>query len=274
VYLAVDIGGTKTLLGVFTKNGQLKEQFRFETPTSYATFLSVLRRHIEPLMLQDITAIGVAAPGMIDRSRGVGKNFGNLKWKNAPLQKDLELMTHTPVAVENDANLAGLSEARNLKGDFNKVLFITISTGIGTGIITNGVIDPEFADSEGGFLQLEYKGKLTPWEDFASGSAILERYGKQARDIKDKKIWKTICHDWARGMLGLIAVVQPDAIVIGGGVGSHFDRFGDILTKELKKYETPMTPIPPLFQAKRPEEAVIYGCYELLKDMTDAKTSR
>ncbi len=266
MFLAVDIGGTKTLLGVFTKNGKLTEKFRFETPQNYDTFLAVFRRHVEPILAQNITAICVAAPGKVNRQSGVGTRFGNLPWKNVPLQKDIELITHTPVMIENDANLAGLSEARNIKGDIKKVLFLTISTGIGTGIITDGVIDASFADSEGGHMMLEYNGKLTKWESFASGKAIEKRFGKMARDIRDQKTWKIIAHDIVRGMIDLIAVIQPNVIIIGGGVGTHLDSFDDLLRKELEKYETPMTPIPPIKRAARPEEAVLYGCHELLKD--------
>lgn len=266
MFLAVDIGGTKTLLGVFNKSGELKEKFRFETPKNYESFLAVFRRHVEPLLEKNIDAVCVGAPGMIDRKLGVGHRFGNLPWKNVPLRKDIELITSAPVVVENDANLAGLSEARNLKGDFKKILFVTISTGIGTGIITNSVIDSSFADSEGGFMMLEHRGKLTPWEDFASGRAIQDRFGKQAKDIHDEKTWKIVSRDIAQGIIDLIAIAQPDVIVIGGGVGTHFDRFDDLLTEQLERYATPMTPIPPLKRAKRAEDAVLYGCFEMLKD--------
>lgn len=266
MYLAVDIGGTKTLLGVFTKEGHLKEKFRFETPQKYDTFLTVFRRHVEPLLAQNFAAICVAVPGLLDRKLGRGKEFGNLPWKNVPIQKDIEIITSSPVIIENDANLAGLSEAQNLKDDFKKALFITISTGIGTGIITNGVIDSAFCDSEGGHIMLQYDNKPTKWEGFASGKAIEKRFGKQAREINDDKTWNTITHDLARGMIDLIAVIQPDVIIIGGGVGTHFEKFDDLLKKNLKKFETPMTPIPPLRRARRPEEAVLYGCFELLKD--------
>lgn len=266
MYLGIDIGGTKTLIGLFTNKGELKDKFRFETPKDYESFLSTLRRHIEPFLGEDIKGIGIGAPGLIGRSKGIGYNFGNLSWKNVPIRKDIELITGFQAVVDNDANLAGLSEARNIIHDFKKVLFLTISTGIGTGIIIDGSIYLPLADSEGGRIILDYKGKPTKWEAFASGKAIQQRFGKIAAEINDQKTWKIIVHDIARGLIDLIAVIQPEVIVIGGGVGAHFDRYGDLLKKELQKYETPLAPIPPIKQAKRPEEAVLYGCYELAKD--------
>jgi predicted NBD/HSP70 family sugar kinase len=265
MYVAVDVGGTKTLVALFTNSGEIRQKVRFETPPKYDEFIDQLKNTINSLDHSDFSAIAIAIPGRIDREKGVGVAFGNLQWKNIPVKKDLQKIFHVPVLVENDANLAGLSEARLVMSDFKKVLYVTISTGIGTGIITNGVIDKEFIDSEGGQMALEHNGKILQWEDFASGKAIYNRFGKQASDIHDDATWKIVTNDIAAGIVNLIAIVQPNLIIIGGGVGSHFDRFDDFLKAKLKKYETPLTPIPPLKRAKRPEEAVLYGCYELTK---------
>lgn len=264
--MGVDVGGTKTLLAVFTKAGKLSKTARFETLHNYSRFLDALSDNIRGLEVDNFSAVCMAIPGMIDRDNGVGVAFGNLPWKNVHIGEFVEKLTKAPVLLENDANLAALSEANLIKEDIEKILYVTISTGIGTGVITNGVIDPELADSEGGQIILSHRGKQMMWEKFASGKAIHRRFGKQAREINDEATWKTITHDLARGFIDLIAVLQPDMIIIGGGVGTHFAKFDDLLEAQLKKYETPLTKIPPLRRAKRPEEAVIYGCYELLKE--------
>ncbi len=266
MYLGIDVGGTKTLLGVFSGKGKLVESLKFLTPKEYDLFLAELATAITQLKNDDFQAAAIAIPGKVDRKHGIGLDFGNLPWEDVAVQAPLERLLHCPVLVENDANLAGLSEAMNIKKDFKRVLYVTISTGIGTGIITNGIIDPDFADSEGGHIVLDHHGKFVTWESFGSGKAIVKRYGKKASEIDDPEIWKTIAHDWASGFLNLIAVMQPDVVVIGGGVGSHFDKFGAFLVEELHRYETPLTPTPPILAAQRPEEAVIYGCYELLKE--------
>jgi predicted NBD/HSP70 family sugar kinase len=154
-----------------------------------------------------------------------------------------------------------------LKDTHAKVLYITISTGIGTGFIVNQKIDPSMADSEGGQLMLQRGDRVVKWESFASGKAIYERYGQKASEINDKKIWKAIVTDLAIGFVDLIAVTQPDIIVIGGGVGHYLEKFHDLLIDELKKYSAPLVPIPPILKAQRPEEAVVYGCYDLAQSV-------
>jgi predicted NBD/HSP70 family sugar kinase len=120
---------------------------------------------------------------------------------------------------------------------------------------------------------LEHKGKVQAWEDFASGRAIVKRFGKRADEITDQKTWQIISKDIAIGLFDLITFIQPDAVVLGGGVCTNLDRFDDILLTELKHFETPISPIPPIYKAQRPEEAVVYGCYDLAKS-TYGKSAR
>ena len=265
MYLGVDIGGSKTLVAVLDNHGIITESEKFLTPTDYHQFLDELTQTISRLHTKDFQAAGVGVPGKLNRKHGIGHTFGNLPWRDVPIQADIERLTHCPVVIENDANLAGLSEAM-LVPEYQRVLYITISTGIGTGIIFDRAIESSFADSEGGQMMLEHRGKLLPWESFASGHAIAKRYGKQAKDITDEDTWRRIARDLVVGLVELIAVVQPDIIVIGGSIGTYFDRYKEFLVHELKKYETPLVSIPPLRQAARPEQAVIYGCYDLAKE--------
>ena len=266
MYLAIDIGGTKTLLGVFSADGKIQQTIRFETSKKYPDFLTALEDSVAKLTTKDFSICAVGVPGILDRKRGIAIAFGNLDWRNKPIEADIEAIVKAPVLIENDAKLAGLSEAKLLTNDFEKVLYVTISTGIGVGLITNGVINADLSDAGGKTMLLEHDGKLQPWEDFASGKAIVKRFGKQASEIDDPDSWKIITQNIAVGLLGLIALLQPDVVIIGGGVGTHFDKFGQELAQTLKKYETPMMPIPPLKKASRPEEAVLYGCFELARN--------
>ncbi len=266
MYLAVDIGGTKTLLACFDDSQKLIKESRFPTAQNYNKFLEDFRHELGELGINDFRAGGVGMPGRIDRKHGRSITAGpNLAWRNVPIQADIEDIIKAPLAVENDAKLAGLSEASLIKDDFRKVLYITVSTGIGTGIIINGVIATDFADMEGGSMLLEHNDKLQKWESFASGKAIVEKYGKRAEEIADQAAWKEIARNLAIGFNNLIVVIQPDVVVVGGGVGQYLDKFYDYLMIELKKYENPVAPIPPIRVAKRPEEAVIYGAYLLAK---------
>lgn len=264
MYVGVDIGGTKTLVASLYDNGVIQEEFRFPTPKIYNDFLRKLTEFVAKLSTNKFIAAGVGAPGKIDRENGVGIAFGNLPWHDVDIAADVQAIVGCPVVLENDANLAGLSEAMLLP-QYQKVLYVTISTGIGTGFIVDQQIEPSVADSEGGHMMLEHDGKLEAWEDFASGRAIVARFGKQASDIDDAHTWKIIAHDIALGLIDLIALLQPEVIVLGGGVNTHFDKFGDYLRIYLEQYDNPLITIPELRVAARPEQAVIYGCYDLAK---------
>ncbi len=182
------------------------------------------------------------------------------------MEADIEKILNCPVVIENDAKLAGLSEALALDAKPENVLYVTIGTGISCALITDGKINAAMADSEGGLILVEFRDKMTQWEDVISGRAIVERFGKRATDINDERTWKIISRDIAVGLIDLIAVIQPDLIIMGGGVNTNFKKYIMPLKDVLKKFETPLVPIPPIIQAKHPEEAVIYGCYALAKE--------
>ncbi len=266
MYLAIDIGGTKTLLAVISQDGELMDSYKFPTPKDYNEFKKELKNAVEQeLGDHSITQACSAVPGRLNYQTGMALGFGNLDWRNILIRADLSDILGVPVLVENDAKLAGLSEAQLVLKQYSKVQYITISTGIGGGVVVDGKLDPHLEHSEPGHMMLEHEGKLTKWEDFASGRAIVERYGKKAEAIDDPKIWQAISKDLASGLIDVIALVQPDVVIIGGGVGTHFKKFGRLLISELKKYENPLVPIPPVIPAQRPETAVIYGCYELIR---------
>jgi predicted NBD/HSP70 family sugar kinase len=268
MYVGVDIGGTKTLAAVLTNEGVIVERNKFPTPKNYDEFLVQLRAAIEGFEHHDYKAGGLAMPVTVfDRERGVGVSFGNLPWKNVPIHTDVEKIFNCPLAVENDAKLGALSEAMLLKAKYKKVLYVTVSTGIGTAFVANGEIDHNFGDAGGKSMLFEHAGKVVPWESFASGHAIVERYGKFAEEIHDKETWQKVVRDLSLGFIEMIAEMQPDVIVIGGSVGTYFDRYGDLLHAELKKYDLPLVKIPPIVGAQRAEEAVVYGCYDYAKQV-------
>lgn len=265
MYVGVDIGGTKTLLAVLDEHGVIKEQKKFPTPKTYDHFLLELKHAVTQLDHNEFRAGAVAIPGRVDRRHGRGISLGNLSWKNFNIQHDAEKIFDCPIVIENDAKLAGLSEAMLLKEKHKKVAYVTVSTGIGYALINECQIDTSLGDSAGRSLLLEHRGKMIPWEDFASGRAIVERFGKMAKDIDDPEIWKIIARDLAQGLSQVIAIMEPEVVVIGGSVGTHFKKYGQFLQKELDKYELPLLKIPRVQAAQRPEEAVLYGCYDLAK---------
>lgn len=265
MYLTVDIGGTKTLLAAFDGHGKLTAKHKFPTPKKYDDFLDELRKTLPELGERDFRAAAVAVPGRLDREHGRLIALGNLGWKNEFVEADIEKIVACPTVIENDAKLAGLSEAHVVINEFKRTLYLTFSTGIGVALIVNGVIDTKIGDRGGDSIMLEHKGRMMAWEDFASGHAIVKKYGKRASEIDDKATWRAIVRDMATGIIDLIAILEPEVIIIGGGMGANFVKFGSLLRERLKTFETPMMKIPPLRPAARAEEAVVYGAYELAK---------
>lgn len=251
-------------MAVFDDTDHLVTSHRFPTPQDYKEFLVALTENMQQIKRSNFTACVVAVPGVLDRIKGTVVACGNLPWQNEPIQHDTSRIVGVQTVIENDAKLAGLYEAQNVKHEHNKVLYVTISTGIGTGVITDGVIDPDFQDMEGGHIILEHEDKEVRWEDFASGSAIKEKYGMLASEITDGKAWEAIAHNIAVGLMNNIVLVRPDIVIIGGGVGQHFPKFKKPLLAELETYSSPLTPVPPIVEAKHAEEAVIYGCLTLM----------
>jgi predicted NBD/HSP70 family sugar kinase len=256
--VVVDTGGTKTLVASFDKDGTLGPQVKFETPIDSTEYIQQLRATItENYGGKPVEAIIVAIPGVI--KNGIAIWCGNLPWQNFDVESALAgTLGNVPIIIENDANLAGLYEARILEVIPPQVLYITVSTGIGTGIITEGRINPDLRNSEGGHAVLEFEGVMNKWQDFASGKAFYNTYGKYARDITDKQTWDQIADRISRGFLAIIPLLQPDVIVIGGSIGTYFDRFSEQLQSILHEKLPTHIPCPEFVPAENSELAVIY----------------
>ncbi len=259
--IAVDTGGTKTLIAGYSEDGKIVSEHKFPTPTDKNEYIKTLTTHLTAFFNPaQVDAIVVAMPGIV--KDGVAIWCNNLHWKNFNVADELKgILGGAPLFVENDANLAGLSETRQRSPMPMSSLYVTISTGIGSGVITGGKIDPGLRHSEAGRSLVEFDGMVREWETFASGKAIFTTYGKYARDIKSKRIWRKIADRISRGFLAMIPIIQPDIIIIGGSIGTYFKQYEADLKGILKEKLPPHIPLPKLVQAKYPEHAVIYGCY-------------
>lgn len=212
----------------------------------------------------DLAAVGVAAPGTIDRRRGVVRNSPNLRgWDAVPVVQMLETAFRVPVALENDANAAALGEHIFGAGrGFRNMVFITVSSGVGGGIILDGrlyrgatgaagEVGHMVLDEEGPACGCGHRGCL---EALASGTAIAARAvalaaegespvlarmarestGLTAEDVERAaaegdagalKVIEEAGHYLGLGLVNLVHVFNPHGIVIGGGVS----RMGDLL---------------------------------------------
>ena len=259
--VTVDTGGTKTLIASFNQDGSVNDTFKFPTPPDQDEYVALLRSTlVEHYGHEQVEIIVVALPGIV--KDGVAVWCNNLHWKNFDAAAALAgVLGNAPVVIENDANLAGLAETRILEPMPVSSLYVTVSTGIGTGVIIDGHINPGLRHCEGGRALVEFDGMIREWESFASGQAIRAAYGKYARDITSVKVWRQIADRISRGFLAVIPILQPDIIIIGGSMGTYFEKYGPQLEALLQEKLPPFIACPTIIQAKNPEEAVIYGAY-------------
>lgn len=229
----IELGGTKTVVGIGTAAGGVIEEYRFPTTTPEET----LRFTIGWLEQRGIpTGIGIAAFGPIgiDPSRA---DYGTILPTTKPGWSGYSLLGRlaasfpaATLALDTDVNAAALAEARiGAAAGLDDVAYITIGTGIGGGILSggrlvHGAIHPEF-----GHLKVprmagdDYTG-ICPFhrdclEGLASGPAICERWGKPAQELPpDHPAWEMEAWYLAHGILALLAIVSPSRVVVGGGV--------------------------------------------------------
>lgn len=252
MYLGIDIGGTKTLVALFSKRGRIVKRVKFKTAQGDKTFLSDLLGVLRGFQGRKILAVVVAVPGVVQKNYTV--RLGNREWGDFDVLTPIKNLFNCPVWLENDGNLGALFEGYRLGG---RTVFLTFSTGIGGGIVENNRILPQSNSFEPGHKKYWYNGKIAEWEDIAAASALEKFYHvDQATDLRGKTVMKDVAE---RVMLGLETVIlryQPDNIVLGGPLGKIFKLYAKYLT---------MVPGVRYLRPKRPTESVIYGCFLLAK---------
>jgi predicted NBD/HSP70 family sugar kinase len=248
MYLAIDIGGTKTLIALFSRRGRVIRRRKFKTAQGYKSFMRDLETNLEGIHGRRIKSVTVAIPGIVQKNYSV--KFGNRNWQDIDLIGLLKKLFDCPIWFENDANLASLYEGYRLPG---KTVFLTFSTGIGGGIVEKNRILPESNALEPGHVIYEYDGVKREWEDIAAASAIESHYHvDRATDLRKKEIMQDIAKRMSLGLPDIITKYHPRTIVLGGPMGRVFRLFEPYLPKDLNVK---------LRRPRRPNESVIYGCY-------------
>ena len=266
-YLGIDLGGTKTLIAVFDSSGNILNKAKIPTNPDYEVFIREVEKNVASLSTNTNIACCVTAPGLINRKTGIVEAFANLGWTNKPIRDDIsKAIGGIPTIIENDARVAGVAEATELIQEYEYVLYLTISTGIGGAFLRNGEIIKELQDSEVGHMPLIYGEKIQPWETFASGKALVDRYGKKASEIDSEEDWKDIGERIGYGVAVCCSIFQPQAVVFGGGAGQYADKFNKYIKAYLEKNSSPIIKQPKaLLTAKYGADSAIHGCFTILK---------
>ncbi|MBO7718033.1 ROK family protein [Candidatus Saccharibacteria bacterium] len=248
MYLAIDIGGTKTLIALFSKHGRVIKRLKFKTSKNARIFLNDLTEGLAGFRRSKIKSVTVAIPGLVQNNYTV--KFGNRDWNNIDIYGPIKNLFDCPIYFENDANLAALFESFRLPG---KVVFLTFSTGIGGGIAEKNRILPESAGFEPGHRKYTFDGRTKEWEDIAAASAIeAAHHVDYATSLRTKMELTDIANRIYLGLPDIIKEYHPDTIIIGGPMGKTFKLYSKYFPSDLGVK---------LRRPKRPNESVIYGCY-------------
>lgn len=225
---AVEGGGTRFVVAVRELGG--RELVRGEVPTgapreTLAAVRELLVSHGVP------TAVGVACFGPLDT--GTGRLLGTPKsgWGGVELAAALDLGPQARLRFETDVVGAALGEqARGAAQGCRDLVYVTVGTGIGAGLVAGGAPIRGRLHPEVGHLRLArapgdtfagccpFHGDC--WEGLASGPAIAARAGRPAEELADDDpVWEPVVHDLAQGLLALTLTTAPERLLVGGGVG-------------------------------------------------------
>jgi glucokinase len=310
--VGIDIGGTKIAAGIVDRQGQVLAGGRSPMVArgSPADGLAAVESAIQSVLLQkdpghELRGIGICSPGPLDPSTGVVINPPNLPcWRDFPLAESIRRSYHVPVKVENDANAAALAEVKwGAARGYRNVFYLCIGTGIGTGVVFDGMIyhGRTGAAGEGGHMGIDMNGPLCSCgkrgciEALASGPAIARRARQELAEGSSPRL-----HELAGGnpdlltseMVGkacaegdpvaqavihqtlnllaywlgnVIDLLEPDVIVMGGGVSSMLAPYLDDVRRRWKgACVNPWPEKIPLLLARYGEDAGVAGAAALL----------
>ena len=265
VYVGIDVGGTGLKAGIVDENGKLLN--KCTCPTGVERGHEAVINDMANLALQaiaeggftvdDVKAIGIGIPGILDPKTNRVPFCTNLGWHDVPLVELMQKVIDKPIYVNNDATVAGFAEAvAGVSAGVKDSVFVTLGTGVGGGIFIDGkpYSGAHGVGSEIGHIIIVDGGEMCTcgtagcWERYASATAII-RMGKKAaqenpecaiakavngdleqitaRTVIDaakagdpvaEQVFDQYVHYLCVGLVSIINMIDPEMIVLGGGV--------------------------------------------------------
>jgi len=290
----IDLGGTK-IEGVVLedrKNPNVLKRIRVATEQhlGYDHIINQIVKLVEVLIAETGVKpgkIGIGTPGTLEPSTQTMKNCNTTVLNDKFLKRDLERALSIPVVMANDANCFALAEANfgivpEIAPDAKVVFGIIMGTGVGGGLVVNGQIihgrqgiagewGHNFLDKEGGDC---YCGKIGCVETVISGPALEQYYSSimgVSKDLSeivelyheghDEIAVKTVnrmLHYFGQGVASIINIIDPDAIVIGGGLGNIDVLYTDGIW-EIERHLFNHTLETPILRPKLGDSAGVFG---------------
>lgn len=274
--LGIDIGGTKTIAGVADQHGTLIAHNRILTPNAHGptiNFQSILLAADEVVQQAGggISAIGIGCGGPLDRKTGTLHKVANLPgWEGLCLTQIFSERFQAPAYLDNDATAAAIGEARFGAGaEVDDFVYLTVSTGIGGGIIIGGQPYRGFGDNAGeiGHITIMPEGPACNCGDrgcletLCSGTAIARIAAEGLSDNPQSmlnnldtpitaesvakaasrgdgfavKVWSDAMYHLGLGVANVVNVLNPRLVIIGGGVAKAGDILFEPVTRTVQK---------------------------------------
>lgn len=268
--IGIDIGGTKTALGLISSEGQVLSKTSLHTdlsinPSEMVDKIASAVNHLlfnNDLQQTDLKGIGIGAPGPLNTKLGMIAEPPNLKsWWNFPIIHSFERYFQVPITLENDATAAALAEKwLGAATTFDHFIYITISTGIGAGIFSHGRLITGATGNAGdiGHFVIDSNGALCGcgqrgcFEFIASGTAIAREASLLLnRPITSKEVFELALsgqNDTLKalvdrvfnyigiGCVTLINTFDPELLIIGGGVSQVGSPLFEAVNSYIKRH--------------------------------------
>lgn len=244
---ALEAGGTKMVCAIGDEYGRIEKRVSFPTQTPKETLPQIL----EFFGNEEIAALGIGCFGPVELDRkspvyGYITSTPKLAWANYDIVGKFAKALGVPVGFDTDVNGAALGEVffGAAKG-CDPAIYITIGTGVGVGVYINGALLHGLIHPEAGHILITrrhgdtYRGKCPYHENclegLAAGPAIMERWGKPAAELTDRKeIWELESDYLAQAVANYILTLSPQKVILGGGV-MHQEQMFALVRKKVQE---------------------------------------
>jgi predicted NBD/HSP70 family sugar kinase len=226
--IGIDLGGTK--IEMIALDGEGREVHRQRVPTPQGDYVATVGAVVSLVgnaekELKEKATVGLGIPGALSRVTGLVKNANSTCLIGQDLKGDLEKALGREIRIENDANCFALSEAVDGAGKGAKVVFgVILGTGVGGGIVVNGevLVGPNAIAGEWGHnpLPLPRTEDLPLPGCYCGRKGCIEAYLSGPALAKDGENLDRYEERLARALAGVINILDPDVIVLGGGISN------------------------------------------------------
>jgi len=219
MYIAIDIGGTRTRLAASSSldNPEITDREEFATSDNFDKNYQNIISYID--LKTQIAGIGISIPGDLDDDKStVLKNAQHTPcYLDTPLKKLLLERYKCPVQMDNDGTVAALGEAVYGNGKGVDFAYITWGTGIGGALV-------KYINGKPIISQLDLDIYLSTWEKACGGENIEKRYGKPASELTGNE-WEDVFKSFQKELLEFVDKLHPQRVIFGGGISlSQSDR--------------------------------------------------